>query len=242
MICVIDQIVGLGDIFCCQKIAKHYISKGYDVIWPVKDEILYVRDYISVPGLKFISFRWSKLNLRLRLIDKKFTPNEFPNKDIFVPLFYSHRKFPGCVMRSKFKLVNLDWSDWPDYFHFNRNMKREEKLYYDILGLKDGERFNLINRNYFTAPNTKVKKEVCSNNSLRDVEMQQLKGTHIFDWCKVLELAENIYTVDTVILFLIEMLPRNHNLFLWSRTGDYTSIDGLFKKPWKYMDADKTKI
>jgi hypothetical protein len=48
--CIIYQPAGIGDVFFTQKISKHMIENGYDVIWPVIKEILWIKDYIEVPN------------------------------------------------------------------------------------------------------------------------------------------------------------------------------------------------
>ncbi len=67
------------------------------------------------------------------------------------------------------------------------------------------------------------------------VEMKYYDGINIFDWCKVIEKAKEIYTIDTSILFIIDKLFQNkifNHLHLWSRQLDYIDIDGLFKQTY----------
>ena len=54
-ICLIRQPAGIGDIFFTQKIAKDLISKGYEVWWPVIQQFEFIKDYIKVDGLKFVT-------------------------------------------------------------------------------------------------------------------------------------------------------------------------------------------
>ena len=54
-ICLIRQPAGIGDIFFLQKIAKHYISEGYEILWPVISEFNYIKDYIKVNGITFVN-------------------------------------------------------------------------------------------------------------------------------------------------------------------------------------------
>ena len=66
-ICLIRQPAGIGDIFFTQKIAKDLISKGYEVWWPVIQQFEFIKNYIKVDGLKFV------------------TENEnFPHKNIYL--------------------------------------------------------------------------------------------------------------------------------------------------------------
>ena len=39
-------------------------------------------------------------------------------------------------MKCKYKLVYLDYSDWSDYVKINRNVEKENKLFYDQFGVE----------------------------------------------------------------------------------------------------------
>ena len=62
--CLIKQPIGLGDIFYLQKAARTLMSLGYEIIWPVRDDIIWVSEYI--PDINFC-----KLS------------EDFPYKDIY---------------------------------------------------------------------------------------------------------------------------------------------------------------
>ena len=52
--CLIYQPAGIGDIFYCQAIAKHYVKSGYQVIYPLKSNITYLKDYLKYDGITFM--------------------------------------------------------------------------------------------------------------------------------------------------------------------------------------------
>ena len=51
--CLIKQPAGIGDIFFCQKIARYMAYHGYQIIWPISPDIIWIRDYIK--GILFCS-------------------------------------------------------------------------------------------------------------------------------------------------------------------------------------------
>ena len=53
--CIINQPAGLGDIFFSMKIAKYMVDLGYEVIWPVIPNFLYLKEYIIEKNINFIS-------------------------------------------------------------------------------------------------------------------------------------------------------------------------------------------
>ena len=60
-----------------------------------------------------------------------------------------------------------------------------------------------------------------------------IDGFTLFDWCKVLEKANLIYTVNTAINYLIEVLDTSYKEYvIYSHSKhNQTQIDYLFKKP-----------
>jgi hypothetical protein len=46
-ICLIRQPAGLGDILFSQKIIRKLMEQGYKIVWPVKAEFLWLKQYIS---------------------------------------------------------------------------------------------------------------------------------------------------------------------------------------------------
>tara|TARA_R110000868_G_scaffold208010_7_gene457195 strand:+ start:4820 stop:5527 length:708 start_codon:yes stop_codon:yes gene_type:complete len=231
--CLIKQPAGIGDIFALQKIVHMYLNFGFIVIYPVLPQLLYINDYIQHPNLKFIDIN-SKFEHRDLYMSTHNTPCEI-DECHYLPFDHACMTQPGCVIRAKYNLIGVDWTDWSDYLVFNRNLEKEDKLFYEILGLTDNINYNLINKLFGTQPGSFIKHEVKSNNNLTNVDIRYIDGYTIFDWCKVIERASNIFTVDTALLFLIEKLTLNSKeLHMWARFDDYTSITGLFNKDWIY--------
>jgi hypothetical protein len=232
-ICLINQPAGLGDIFFIQKIVQDFINKGYNVIYPVLSQLLYIKDYIKTPNLEFVGVDDM---FPYRSIYGKYNIVEMSDL-IYLPITFANSKFGGCIMRAKYRMVDLDHSDWVESFNFVRNIEKENHLFYNILNLKDGEEYNFVNRTYGTPPHSATKHEVQPLNDLKNIENKYYDGINIFDWCKVIENATNIYTIDTSFLFIMEKLnlkASNNKLEMWSRHSHYEYVDGLFKTKWNY--------
>ena len=217
--CLIIQPAGLGDIFFCQKIATHYSKNlGFKVIWPVYEHFLYIKDYIK-NDVEFIKHN-SNINY-----------NSF---NFVLKLEMAGRLLPGTVQEVKYTLAKVSFEDWANYFNFERNVQRENNLYYDILNLKDNSEFVLVNRNFASPPGV-LRKEFKVISSHLQIEMKILEDSHLFDWCKVLEKAKGIYTMDTAIQYIIEKLDIMAELHVWSRfiPATFDHLRNLFKKPWQ---------
>ena len=227
-ICLIKQPAGIGDIFFCQKIARYMMHHGYQVVWPLMPSISWVKDYIH--------------DIYFPTIEE-----EFPGKDIYANgsgfviedegAFISTATADlthndGKIMSSKYSMLGMDHDDWAKFFYFERNVDKENDLYYNVLGLKDDSRYVFINNLY----NTDIRD---SNLISKDqfelpvVELKILDGFTLFDWCKVISRAEKIFTINTAINYLIEVIDTQCNEYVIYAhdENNKTEIDYLFKKP-----------
>lgn len=231
-----------------QKICKLYIKKGFKIIFPVISDYEWLGDYID--DVEFVS--WGDKNHKLTHRDKLPENIIFPHKERYDPysdhiftdefVFINGFKQPqGNVMDFKYNNIGIPFDDWSDYLTFNRNKEKEDKLFYETLGLKDNEEYVFVNRNYQMRP------EVLSFNSIPNdpsyygkkvVEMKIYDGVSIFDWCKVLENASEIHMIETSLNYVLETnemkdkITKNLNLF--HRNGSFHEVKHLFKLDWNY--------
>ena len=233
-ICLIRQPAGLGDILFSQKIAHKLMEQDYKIIWPVQNEFLWLKQYIS--DISFCS-----LNESFSLKEKYSTNNiEKNDNSLIIPLQDADRYFPGiCMMDAKYKFVGLKMDNWQDYLKFDRNRKKEEELL-KFLDIKEGDKFVLLNRFYGSPPNQKT----CTylenyNHKLKVVEMNLYNDFTLFDWCEVMERASEIHTVDTSIMYMMEKLNLTGNLHCYSRyyPANFSNVTHLFKAPWNYVKS-----
>lgn len=221
----INQPAGIGDIFFLQKVAIKLADRGDTVIWPVKDEIYPLTEYLKYPNILYFKENCNSIN---QYIDKNTTHLDFQSAD---------KHFPGSVMLAKYKLIQTDWSDWVNYFNFNRNIDKENYIFYDVCKLQDKEKYIFVNKNYGTQPNYQVCKYINLNKFTdKIVEMQFVEGITLFDWCKVIENSSEIHTVETSLNYIIEKLNIGGTLNMYSKWSPphFEHIKMLFKKPWIY--------
>jgi hypothetical protein len=229
-IVLINQPCGLGDILFCQKIGKHYLEKGHRVVWPVIPEYSYVGEYLKdiyYPNVRD-NFVGQTFYYQCRASQTKTIQEN--NNFIYVPLDGQYRG--GSVMTSKYKAHNMEWNDWKDYLNIFRNEQRENKLYNE-LGL-EGKEYILVNDKYGSPPNEKTK--IFDINTDKHI-VRMFKTEHIFDWFKVIENASEIWSVETVFNYLIEMIKfKAIRLELFSKwtPSDYSHVRELFNVNWNY--------
>jgi len=231
---LIKQPAGIGDIFFCQKIAYAlYEVYNVEIIWPVIPEFIWIKDYIKVPFIKFVNWNEEYEGKEILLNNDISIPFLLDNY-LIIPLQRADWNYPGIsVMDAKYKLVDLDFEDWSYYFNFERKIEKENELYYNILKLTDDSEYCFVSRNYGSPPNYEVY-PFKYEKELRIIEMSFIEGYTIFDWCKVIENASEIYTVDSSINYIIDKLVlKTEDLTLIRKPFPNQTAKHLFKKNYK---------
>jgi len=203
---VINQFFGLGDILFIEPIYRHYHNRGFKVIAPILPEYLWIAEYI--PYVSFVdvnSFKYDK-----EVVEQK------EDGQIHIPLRFAHpllRNYPlhygddrAHWMPDKYEYLGLPVELWRT-LSFNRNKEREDKLF-KHLGIEG--KYNFVN-NTFGGSFEKV--NITLPNDLPIVEMSKIAGCTLLDWGKVIENAENIYTVETSVIYYIESLKTKAKEF-----------------------------
>lgn len=214
---LIDQPAGIGDILWIQKITK-VLSEKYEVFHPVKDSISWMVDYMpNLCTIKEVPFPCDKV-LKLDGIDALY-----PGKRI---------------METKYLCVNIDWKDYLEYINIKRNKEKEEELFSLV---SSGKPYRLVCP-YYGTPETKtssgaLKMDIPLSTSLDNIEMRNIEGYTLFDWLKVIQKAEEIYTTDSAIMFLIELYScKATELVCYTRRHSSKEIEYMFNKKWSYPE------
>lgn len=238
--CLIRQPAGLGDIFFTLKIAKKIIQGNIaDIVyWPVIPDFLFIKDYIKHDKLIFCNIN-----------------DDFPYKNVYeedqrkiihqpdflyIPLQRADEINGDLILKAKYNIIDAKWGDWYNFFTYDRNIQKEDELYYDILKLTDGEKYTLVSTSYGSPPDTKTAHVEIPKDKTRVVFIDNKKDFTVFDWCKVFENATSIYLVDTCFTYICETLNlKTTDLHLYSRTPkpqqpSYSQTKFIWRTPWKY--------
>jgi len=238
--CLIKQPAGLGDIIFCQKIVDLCIQNGYDVWWPIIDEYYDdAKKYLNRGGINYCREADDFPLKEYYLSSFIQTQLDVVTKGIYIPLQHADLAFPqDSILKSKYKMVGLPYDEWASFVTLNRDKEKEATLYNNVLKLEPNEEYSLVNCWYGSLP-TPLKKEIDVAEDHRVVEMQVIDGYSIFDWAGVIEKASAIYSVDTVINYIIEKInPKAEKYELYSRysPANWSHIDGLFSTAWNYNE------
>jgi len=232
---LIKQPAGMGDILFLHKLADHYATLGHQIIWPI------CKTY-GEQGVGEYLTRFKLVNVQ----------DDFPFKEYYQRAGRARVvEFDKCIvvctdgcagpqhMQAKYQLVNLDYQGWSNYVDVKRNKLKEDNLFYDVLKIQDGERYAITTPFMGTPPEHLSSIEVDASTSLRKIPLYFYDGFNLFDWCKVLEEAEEFFIEATAPAFLLETLNLKAKRFeLFSRDKGNAGI-GLFKNtPWNYREDE----
>lgn len=214
--CYINQPYGLGDILLCEPIARHYFEQGYKIVYWVKDEYLWIQDYI-----KYIDF--ISINDNYNTLDEPV----FTEDIIYIPAIYKRVSEIDEWRRvgwleDKYTISKLDKDLWKT-FSFDRNTEKENNLF-NYLNLEN-KKYILIN-GHSSAGYRDLKIE----SECDVINMSNISGYSMLDWYKVMQEAEAIHTVSTSVLLPIVNM-KHKNVTIYERNlGDNTfySIKDLF--------------
>lgn len=228
MTAFIEQYFGLGDVIWAQSIAHHFINRGYTVLWPVEDKYFegcrYAYPNISFFPQSFIQPEWFQIKDKRLVGDIQIVPIRW--SDSYMQVQYKH------VMAAKYMMYDLPWESWREHGMWVRNPKKEMQLI-DELGIDANAPFNLVNKRFGSSGERSVNIQV--SNSFKNIEMREVPGYSLFDWTAVMFLAEEIHTVSTSILYMLELLPIKKPIHLYVREGqetDFSFVDFIFTKPY----------
>jgi hypothetical protein len=239
-ICLINQPAGLGDIFFAQKISRYMIENDYEVIWPITDNFLWIKDYIKIPHQNFVSINSNFEHSEMFNYSIMDVSSNMDGTVVYIPLKDANIKFPNIsLLEAKYALVEMDFRDWKNYFTYERCISKELALR-DLLDINPDEDYALVNRNYGPPPNHVVRTQIpkCPNVHLKTIEMTMIPDFSLFDWCNIIENAKEIYTVDTAIQYIMDTLTlKAEKIYLWSRytPSNFFHIKRLFDIKWIYM-------
>jgi hypothetical protein len=219
---LINQFQGLGDILFCEPIAKHLYQNGQnEIIWPIIDEYIWVKDYI--PYINFVKKSEFPFNYESTFfgnidVDTVHVPLRFANPIVrnLHPHDYSDQYH---TMVDKYRMMKLPEDLWKT-FTWERNYEKENKLY-DLL--VKNENYILVNSKWSDGI---VPIQTESNFDV--VNMDFIHGFTLLDWGKIIENASEIHTVSTSNLFLLETLKLKADIVnIYPRKPREYNLDGI---------------
>lgn len=243
--CLIAQADGIGDILFCRKIAYDLAESGYRVIWPIKEQLSWLRYHMRpIPNVEYPVVRkrtdewegtFDHSDLYFKLLGASWDhdnpvfnrPIKVGDDLIFVALWASEARTGAPLMPSKYQMLDMDFRDWTDFVSLKRRPYAEAELFYDVLGLRDHDKYTLVNG-------------TCSSGTIRfaapgkTVELEEIAGFSLIDWSMVIEKARQIVTIDTSLVLLVELLKIRQPLYMFSRYSppSFEQVKDILSLDW----------
>lgn len=232
---IIIQPAGLGDIFYTLKIGEKLSEVSKNIIWPVIPEFIYLKDRIKTFNIKFVDTWWSEYSKYQNYINITAINS---GTTVIVPIHKSNEIYGNTkIMESKYKLVNLDSSDWFNYFNFSRNYKKEK----DLKEKLDATGEYVVISDIYASPPNSLQIKVPYDGNKKVIKIGYYDGYNIFDWCGILEGASEIHMIESSWIYILEKLNPVASVYnLYSRNTSKTSpsflqINHIPKKiKWNY--------
>lgn len=215
---IISQPFGLGDVIFSMTAIRKLKNETNTIIWPVLPEYVEGLNY-AYPEIQFKD--WTQTTG----IDYNRKDRHKIDADTeYIPLRWQDVPLKEC-MKNKYGYFGYDYHDWKKNADYKRNYEKEFELFYE-LGLKFGDRYNLINSTFGCTKDGTIAKPGQHNiNSMwwdnkggKDIMFEIKEGYSMFDWSTVIQNATNVYTVSTSSLYLFELLDmRAEEIHLYLR-------------------------
>jgi len=146
------------------------------------------------------------------------------------------------LMRGKYTHYGYDWSNWASSIKYERDHETENDLRKHF-GLEKGDPFIVYNDCYGSDKfHNGVVNSIPDGYDGKVIKLEVFNEATVFDWGWIFENAEQIHTVDTSILYVIESLDiKSNTLSCHPRHYKFIipMINNLFKKPWNFVEYDR---
>jgi len=186
--------------------------------------------------------------------DKKCAAVLFTPKFVYAPLALSYNVDKQNQLTEKYNMLSIDYKGWQNDVVIKHNTEKENFLYQNVLGLHEDEKYILVNKFFGSSADEKFliyKNGICTDlerlkSDIKIIEMCTIPEFSLFDWSKVIINASQIYTVETSLCYLMELLKiKSEKNVLFTRQKDkeygFGLVNKIFEIPWEYKHELKSK-
>lgn len=205
---VVNQYQGLGDILFLVPLIRALIDEGNEVVWPIADHYFDIAKHFPDLDMRRKSEVDVPYQSRLKTETRYGTllPYRFAQE-------LMGKSLKEC-MQAKWAIYGHDWRQWRGLTYKRDKQKEASLLMY--LNLTTDSVFQLINVNFGEVERC-GKVVVNANPLLPIVEMSVINGYSLIDWLGVIELAKEIHTANTSIMYLLELMTLNKPVYVYKR-------------------------
>lgn len=235
MVIVPNQPFGIGDVIFCQTLVRK-IADGLPIVWPVLPHFV---DGLNraYPDIKFINSKTSGFDFERRdqfsgIHAEYGAYTQLPLRwaDVLLGVPYN-----DC-MKAKYQLYGLDFEIWRDCAMWARDGIKEHDLWIkecvnqgihlDFTGDERNASDEYTFVNYIFGSEGVFRKIIPDKG--KQLSMRIIDGYSLFDWMGTIQHATAIHTVNTSIIYLLEMLDlKAPEVHLYQRTIKGQTFDNI---------------
>lgn len=199
--------LGLGDHIICNGLVRT-IAEKYDKVF------LFVKAHNHYS----VEYMYRDINLELIIADDKETNRYIQKYNITKLIKIGFKELSGDFDKSFYELAGIDFTDRWDKFKVKRDKKRESNLF---------KRLEL-SKPYIFLHEDKRRKMVINRDKLKGTIFtpNRYYTNNIFDYCYIIEQADEVHCIESSFGLLIDSLNLNKNTFIhrYARETNQTSI------------------
>jgi len=207
-----NQFFGIGDVIFCQTLVRT-IADGRPIIWPVLPHFVEGLNR-AYPDIKFVDYR------RMQIDFERKDQYEFEHPEIgrctVLPLRWADyiMKVPyNDCMKAKYMLYGMDFEIWRDCAMWVRYDDKEQELMKQT-GSIYHETHDFVNTTF----GSDCKMNIQIPRFSVPVYLEVKAGFSLFDWAAIVQKSREIHTVNTSIIYLLEMTDlRAPEIHLYQR-------------------------
>lgn len=235
----IIQSRGLGDLVIALPIADYYRQQGWDIYWPICEEFMQSMT-LSVPWVHWIpvptdsgAFFYDVPKQRLKNL----------GVEEIICLYQSLTGHPEFAQRPEFQITGFDQIKYHiagvPFLHkwrlkdlITRNTEREQQLK-DQLGIKVGQPYVAVH-----LQGSDHRAGIDPNWIPKDWQIVEVKPQtqSVFDWIGVLEGADCIIAVDSVIANLVDQLGIADQVDSYFIPRSHIHLTPVLGCAWRVLD------
>jgi len=234
------QFFGLGDIIFTQHLIRELAAREAPITWGVLPQFIegLQRAY---PDIRWVDYRDLKIDYDCK-VDKEVAIPMAPHArgitfGRLIPIRWADQilglPYKDC-MRAKYMLYGMDYREWKYGAMWQRDKEKENELYETVV--RKGKPYVLINRTFQSDSKgyKYIFPDIADEIDVVYMEPSAHNDFSLFDWAKVIENAEEVHTVSTSLLYLLELLNLKAPAHLYERPTDpgFKQVDYLFTKPY----------
>jgi hypothetical protein len=210
MIILPNQFFGIGDVIFTQTLVRRIAAshgEGTKIVWGVLNHFV---DGLNraYPDITFVDYRKIPIDYERR-DDYYINLPEYGECRV-LPIRWAceNLKLPyDECMSAKYQMYGMDYQDWRQDAIWKQDIDR---CVFNTVH----EKYTLVNRTF----GSDGKMQVNIPKQENEIELTNLAGFSLFDWANIIKDANDIHTVNTSIIYLLELLDlRAKEVHLYQR-------------------------